>query len=550
MKNLIIILMILPLVFSCKTGDGDTIRMLENTSVAAELIGIEFTEPELDSMQTELSDNLDNYLKIREYRLDNAVPPALIFNPRPVGFEMPFEEVSNNWKADLTAGLPENPDELAFYSISQLAGLLRTGKITSVELTGFFLERLKKYNDTLQCVVSFTEERAMKQAELADKEIAAGKFRSLLHGIPFGVKDLLATTDYKTTWGATPYKDQMIDTDATVVKRLEDAGGVLIAKLTLGALAYGDVWFGGVTKNPWNPEQGSSGSSAGSASATSAGLVPFAIGTETWGSIVSPSTRCGVTGLRPTFGRISKYGAMALSWSMDKIGPITRSAGDAAIVFDVIRGSDGLDVSVVDAPFNYTSQKVKDLKVGYIKEFFDAEYSSKEFDQATLNVLKENGIQLHEIVFPSHIPVNALSIILSAEAAAAFDELTLSGRDDEMVRQTKNAWPNLFRAGRLIPAVEYINATRIRVELMEQIHETFKEFDVIITPSFGGTQLLVTNLTGQPCVVMPNGFNEKGSPVSISFLGNLYDEASPLALAAFYQSLTDFHNRKPGLVNE
>jgi Asp-tRNA(Asn)/Glu-tRNA(Gln) amidotransferase A subunit family amidase len=225
----------------------------------------------------------------------------------------------------------------------------------------------------------------MKQAELADKEIAAGKFRSLLHGIPFGVKDLLATKDYKTTWGATPYRDQMIDADATVVKRLEDAGGVLIAKLTLGALAYGDVWFGGVTKNPWNTEQGSSGSSAGSASATSAGLVPFAIGTETWGSIVSPSTRCGVTGLRPTFGRVSKYGAMALSWSMDKIGPIARSAGDAAIVFDIIRGSDGLDVSVVDAPFNYSTRKVQDLKVGYIREFFDADYPTKEFDQATLN---------------------------------------------------------------------------------------------------------------------------------------------------------------------
>lgn len=547
MKNLLIVLVSLVLIVSCK---GENSEMKDQTISASQLIGIDFSQNEIDSMQTELSDNLENYGKIREYRLDNAVPPALIFDPRPVGFEMPVKEISNNWKADLTVDLPENPDELAFYSIPQLAGLLRTGKITSVELTDFFLKRLKKYNDTLQCVVSFTEERAMKQAELADKEIAAGKFRSLLHGIPFGVKDLLATKDYKTTWGATPYRDQMIDADATVVKRLEDAGGVLIAKLTLGALAYGDVWFGGVTKNPWNTEQGSSGSSAGSASATSAGLVPFAIGTETWGSIVSPSTRCGVTGLRPTFGRVSKYGAMALSWSMDKIGPIARSAGDAAIVFDIIRGSDGLDVSVVDAPYNYTSRKVQDLKVGYIREFFDADYPTKEFDQETLNTLKDNGIQLHEIVFPSDIPVYALSIILSAEAAAAFDELTLTGRDDEMVRQTKNAWPNLFRAGRLIPAVEYINATRIRVELMQQIHEAFKDFDVIITPSFGGTQLLVTNLTGQPCVVMPNGFNEKVSPVSISFLGNLYDEASPLALAAFYQSLTDFHNRKPDLVKE
>lgn len=548
MKNFLFVLAILVLINSCKGSKAENSEMKDQTISASQLIGIEFSQNEIDSMQTELSDNLDNYKKIREYRLDNAIPPALIFDPRPVGFEMPVKEISNNWTADLTAGLPENPDDLAFYSIQQLAGLLRTGKVTSVELTRFYLERLKKYNDTLQCVVSFTQERAMKQAELADKEIASGKFRSILHGIPFGVKDLLATKYYKTTWGATPYREQMIDADATVITRLEDAGGVLIAKLTLGALAYGDVWFGGVTKNPWNLEQGSSGSSAGSASATSAGLVPFAIGTETWGSIVSPSTRCGVTGLRPTFGRVSKYGAMALSWSMDKIGPITRSATDAAIVFDIIRGSDGLDVSVVDAPFNYSSRQVKKLKVGYIKAYFETDYSNKESDQATLNVLKDNGIQLHEIVFPSDIPVYALSIILSAEAAAAFDELTLSGRDDEMVRQTKNAWPNLFRAARFIPAVEYINANRIRLELMQQIHNLFKEFDVIITPSFGGTQLLVTNLTGQPCVVMPNGFDEKGSPVSISFLGNLYDEASPLTLAAFYQSLTDFHKQKPGLV--
>ncbi len=337
----------------------------------------------------------------------------------------------------------------------------------------------------------------------------------------------------------------MIDTEATIITRLEEAGGILVAKLTLGELAYGDVWFGGVTKNPWNPEQGSSGSSAGSASATSAGLVPYAIGTETWGSIVSPSTRCGVTGLRPTFGRVSRYGAMALSWSMDKIGPITRSAVDAAIVFDFIRGSDGKDKSVVDAPFNFTGKSSKNLKVGYIKEFFEADYSNSEFDKATLNLLRENGIKLHEVGFPKEIPVNALSIILTAEAAAAFDELTLSGRDDEMVRQTKNAWPNLFRSARFIPAVEYINANRIRGELIIQVNNLFRDYDVIISPSFGGNQLLATNLTGHPCVVVANGFNEKGVPVSISFLGNLYDEAAPLALAAFYQSLTNFHNRMP-----
>lgn len=548
MKYFPVILLIALFVYGCKNSAEEVKEMKKQTIAASDLLGMSFTATEIDSMQSELISNLENYSKIRDYHLENAVSPALIFDPRPAGFIMPKGPDGNNWKPDLSAKLPESMDDLAFYSIPQLAGLIRTKQISSVELTGFYLERLRKYGDTLECVVSITEERAMRQAEKMDSELGAGKYRGILHGIPFGVKDLFATTDYKTTWGAMPYKDQIVETDATIVANLEEAGGVLVAKLTLGALAYGDVWFGGKTRNPWNLEQGSSGSSAGSASATAAGLVPFAIGTETWGSIVSPSTRCGVTGLRPTFGRVSRYGAMALSWSMDKIGPITRSAVDAAIVFDFIRGSDGLDLAVVDAPFSFPGRSVQNLRVGYIKEFFENEYAAKEFDHEVLKVLKDNGIELHEVEFPKNIPVQSLSFILTAEAAAAFDDLTRSGKDDEMVRQTKNAWPNLFRAARFIPAVEYINANRIRTELMAQINEVFKEYDVIISPSFGGTQLLVTNLTGQPCVVVPNGFNEKGSPLSISFLGNLYDEVSPLALAAFYQQLTDFHNRKPGLV--
>ncbi len=549
MKYIPVILVFALFIYGCKSTGEDVKELKKQTIAASDLIGMSFTPSEIDSMQSELLSNLDNYLKIREYHLDNAVSPALIFDPRPAGFIMPKGTNRNNWKPDLSARLPANQQDLAFYSIPQLAGLIRTKQISSAELTRFYLERLRKYGDTLECVVSITEERAIRQAEKMDGELAAGKYRGILHGIPFGVKDLFATTDYKTTWGAMPYRDQMIVADASIVTKLENAGGVLVAKLTLGALAYGDVWFGGMTRNPWNLEQGSSGSSAGSASATSAGLVPYAIGTETWGSIVSPSTRCGVTGLRPTFGRVSRHGAMALSWSMDKIGPITRSAIDAAIVFDFIRGADGLDLAVVNAPYFLDAKKITQLKVAYIKEYFESEYSSKESDLAVLEILRENGIILHELKFPKDIPMEALSIILTAEAAAAFDELTRSGRDDELVRQTKNAWPNIFRAARLIPAVEYINANRIRTELMAQIHDAFKEFDVIISPSFGGTQLLVTNLTGQPCVVVPNGFSENGSPVSISFLGNLYDEASPLALAAFYQQLTDFHNRKPGLVS-
>lgn len=548
MKKAILMILVLAAILSCKEGKEESSELKKIIPPAAELMGMEFTKAEIDSMQDELQSHLESYLKIREFELENSVPLQLVFDPRPAGFAMPKGEYVNKWEIPARVELPENISDLAFYSIPQLASLIRSRKISSVELTRFFLERLKTYGDTLECIASLTEESALAQAAKADRELAEGTYRGILHGIPFGVKDLFAVRDYKTTWGAMPYKDQMLDEEATIVTKLEEAGGVLVAKLTLGALAYGDVWFGGKTRNPWNTEQGSSGSSAGSASATAAGLVPFAIGTETWGSIVSPSTRCGVTGLRPTFGRVSRHGAMALSWSMDKVGPIARSVSDAAIVFDVIRGSDGMDPSVVDAPFAYAQKSPRDMKVGYIKAFFDADYPSREFDLAALDILKENGIELHEVVFPDDIPVNALSLILTAEAAAAFDEMTRSGKDDLMVRQTQNAWPNLFRAARFIPAVEYINANRIRVKLMEQIHELFRDYDVIITPSFGGTQLLVTNLTGQPCVVVPNGFRENGSPVSISFLGNLYDEASPLGLAAYYQTLTSFHNQVPPVV--
>jgi Asp-tRNA(Asn)/Glu-tRNA(Gln) amidotransferase A subunit family amidase len=395
-------------------------------------------------------------------------------------------------------------------------------------------------------MITLMEDEALLAARNADDEIAKGKYRGPLHGIPYGVKDLLAVEGTLATWGAMPYKDQEINETATVVKKLNEAGAVLTVKLTLGALAMGDIWYGGVTKNPWNLEQGSSGSSAGSASATAAGLIPFAIGTETLGSIVSPSTRCGTTGLRPTFGRVSRHGAMALSWSMDKIGPICRNAWDAAIVFDVIRGEDGFDKTVQNASFNYSVKRdVKKLKVGYVKKYFEADYPNKDFDNQTLDVLRSMGVELHEVSMPEELPVRALLVILSSEAAAAFDELTRSKRDSLLVNQRKSAWPNTFRAGRFIPAVEYINANRVRQMLIEQYHEMLNDYDVIITPSYGGSQLQITNLTGHPCVVMPNGFNDKGSPVSISFLGKLFGEAAVLELARAYQQATDFEDQHP-----
>lgn len=514
-------------------------------------LDLQLTDAERDSLMDNLRQFQESYKAIHGYILHNNVSPSIVFDPLPYGFQLNEKQLPINWNLPKDVALPANREELAFYPVYKLAVLIRNKKISSVELTKLYLNRLKKFGDTLQCVISITEGTALRQAKKADDEIASGKYRGPLHGIPYGIKDLLAVEGTKTTWGATPYKDQTINTTATVVKRLEDAGAVLVAKLTMGALAWGDIWYGGVTKNPWNLKQGSSGSSAGSASATGAGLVAFAIGTETWGSIVSPSTRCGVTGLRPTFGRVSRHGAMALSWSMDKIGPICRSTLDCAIVFDVIRGSDGYDNTVRNAAFNYDSKPdIKKLRVGYIKSQFESKYNNRANDSIALNVLRSLGVQLKAVELPSDVPVNALSVMLSAEAAAAFDELTRSNRDSLLTVQRKQAWPNSFRSARFIPAVEYINASRIRQQLIEKYNAIMKDYDVIVAPSFGGNQLLMTNLTGHPCLVMPNGFNNQGSPTSISFLGKLFGEAELVAIGRAYQEATEWDEKRPKLFVE
>jgi Asp-tRNA(Asn)/Glu-tRNA(Gln) amidotransferase A subunit family amidase len=521
-------------------------KLTPNTiSEAEKLIGIGFTDAEIDSMLEDLADYLTRYEKARQIKLNNAVVPALAFNPIPVG--MTFDEEKRPFSVGPAKKreVPANIDDLAFWSVRDLAELIRNRKITSTQLTRMYLERLMKYGPELECVITLTEELALAQAKRADEEIAAGNYRGFLHGIPYGAKDLLAVKGYKTTWGAMPYKDQVVESDATVIKKLEEAGAVLVAKLTLGALAWGDVWYGGMTRNPWDLEEGSSGSSAGSASATSAGLVAFAIGTETWGSIVSPCNRCGVTGLRPTYGRVSRSGAMALSWSMDKIGPICRTVEDCAIVFDAILGPDGEDQTLIDLPFNYAGDAdLSRLRIGYLKNLFEEEYDNRDSDMATLRVLREMGVELIPIELPDY-PVESLAIILAAEAAAAFDELTRSGGDDLLVRQIRNAWPNVLRSSRFIPAVEYIQANRLRQLIIQEMAKL--EVDVYIAPSFGGNNLLLTNLTGHPCVVLPNGFDDEGHPVSISFIGRLYDEANLLAVAKTYQEATDFHEKHPQL---
>jgi len=515
---------------------------------AMKLFGLDFTQEEVDSLRGGLEDNLSDFRKIRMQPLLNDLPYSLAFVP-PVNLDhISSEQLEVDFQLPGQVEMPANIEELAFYSVADLSVLLQTGKVTSLELTKMYLSRLKRFGDTLQCVVSLTEELAMEQAKQADEEIAAGRYRGPLHGVPYGVKDLLAVEGYKTTWGAMPFKDQEINYTATVVEKLEAAGAVLVAKLTLGALAWGDVWYGGVTKNPWNLEQGSSGSSAGPASAVAAGLVPFAIGSETWGSIVSPSNRCGIMGLRPTFGRVSKYGAMALSWSMDKLGPMCRDATDLALVFDAIRGSDGKDLEVLkDYPFNYEYDvyKVKNLRVGYLKGIFEASDYNKSNDSTTLALLRNQGLKMIEKELPTEIPTSALGFILSAEAAAAFDELTRSNQDDELTRQIINAWPNVLRSARFIPAVEYIQANRLRYLLVQQFNEMMADIDVLIAPSFGGDQLLMTNLTGHPCVVLPNGSYEAGSSGTITLLGNHFDEASILSFARYLQALTPFEDEHP-----
>lgn len=545
-KNYNTIYMVLFILISTITGVQSQSKY--PTTTLEPYLDLQLTDSERDSLMDNLKQAQESYKSIHAYLLNNNVSPALLFDPLPYGFYPEQKQNPINWNLPKEVLMPVNREELAFYPVYKLATLIKNKKITSVELTKLYLNRLKKFGDTLQCVITLMEETALQQAKKADDEIAKGKYRGPLHGIPYGVKDLLAVEGTKTTWGAAPFKDQSINVTATVVKKLNDAGAVLIVKLTMGSLAWGDIWYDGVTKNPWNLKQGSSGSSAGSASATGAGLVAFAIGTETLGSIVSPSTRCGVTGLRPTFGRVSRYGAMALSWSMDKIGPICRSATDCGIVFDVIRGSDGYDKTVKNSAFNYDGKTdIKKLKVGYLKVLFESRYGNRANDSIALNVLRSLGVQLQPVELKTDLPVNALSIILSAEAAAAFDELTRTNRDSLLTVQRKQAWPNSFRSSRFIPAVEYINANRVRQQLIEKYHALTKEYDVIIAPSFGGNQLLTTNLTGHPCLVMPNGFNAQKSPTSISFLGRLYGEAELIALGRAYQEASDWDEKNPEL---
>jgi Asp-tRNA(Asn)/Glu-tRNA(Gln) amidotransferase A subunit family amidase len=525
---------------------ADSIRLVQE---AFRLYDLSFTEAEADSMLDGLKENKDVYYQMHKLYPPNQLSYPFAFLPAP-GLKIASKKEKISWVIPNQTLLPVNREELAFYSIPQLAALIINKRISSVELTRFFIDRLKKWGDTLQCVIQLTEDIAIKQAKQADNEIRQGIYRGPLHGIPYGLKDLFAVKGTNTTWGSTPYKDQVINEDAYVYTQLKNAGAVLCAKLSLGALAYDNKWFGGATKNPWNLKQGSSGSSAGSAAATAAGLLPFAIGTETWGSIVSPSTRCGVTGLRPTFGTVSRSGAMVLSWSLDKIGPICRSAEDASIVYAFIHGTDNKDPGSLRHTFNYTGTipDWKQVNIAYAANYF-RRLDSSAAEWKVLEVYRSLGADVKAVNFPDSTvyPFDIMNIVIGAESAAAFDELTRSNRDDLIERQDKNFWPNIFRTARSIPAVEYINANRWRSKLCQDLRNFIRNYDVVIVPSFAGNQLAMTNLTGHPVVCMPIGFNKNGSPLSITLLGNLYDEATILAIAKAFQDKTNHHQQHPPL---
>ncbi len=575
-----------------------TADMLE---AAANVAGLTLTLEQRQMMLEGVRANREGLTAIRAMKLPNAVAPAVVFDPRPGGFTMPTMAgtVPQRKPADPDVrGLVGHPDTLAFASVAQLGALLRQRKVTSVELTKLYLERLRRYAPKLHFLITPLDQRALAQSALADREIAAGKLRGPLHGIPWGAKDLLAVKGYPTTWGAAGFESQHFNEDATVVQRLDAAGAVLVAKLSLGALAQGDVWFGGRTRNPWNPAQGSSGSSAGSASAVSAGCVAFAIGSETLGSISSPCTRCGVTGFRPTFGFVPRTGAMALSWSMDKLGPIARSAEDAALVLAAIHGPDGHDLAVHNAPFYASPLDLKSLRVGYLESAFavpvqtapaadvarpetdalspakqqeqhlqrqhalDRRIYDNRYDRAALDALRAMGVTLVPVKLPD-LPFASISPVLGVEAAAAFDELTRSGRDALLTAQSPGDWPNQFRTARLYSGVDYVQAMRARSVLIAQMAALFAMVDVIVTPS-GGPQLVATNLSGHPACIVPNGLRGAdapppshtedgapdnvggpGTPVSLTFLAGLYDDARLLAFARLYQQHTGFHHAHP-----
>jgi Asp-tRNA(Asn)/Glu-tRNA(Gln) amidotransferase A subunit family amidase len=526
------------------------------------LTGVDFEPAESDLMLNLVNANREHYDAIRRVEVPSATEPAFAFRPRPAANEeaaKPNGRSANRAKPGRPTGARVSPriEELAFESAARLGQLVAARAVTSTALTRMYLDRLKRFDQRLECVITLTETLALHQAATADAEVQAGRVRSPLHGVPYGIKDLFATRDIPTTWGAKPYEDQVFDYDSTTVERLREAGAVLVAKLTTGELAIGDLWFGGRTRNPWNPETGSSGSSAGPAAAVAAGLVGFAIGTETGGSIISPASTCGVTGLRPTYGRISRHGVMTLRWTLDKVGPIARTVEDCALALAAVCGPDGRDETVAATPFAWTpGARLDGLRVGYVIDEFEQPPVSASADErarwpgrrallaAARDAIAGAGATLEPIDLPD-LPAQSLYAILNAEAGAMFDDLVRSGRVRQLAGKGPNHRANQLRAARYIPAVEYIRAQRVRTLLIERMNALFTRIDAFVAPT-SSASVTITNLTGHPAVVLKSGFVD-GMPEAVMVTGRLFDEATILTIANAYERATPWKDRHPEL---
>ena len=534
---------------------------------AETVAGVRYTEAERALMADNLQAQVDMAIRRRRVPLPHDLPPALRFDPRPPGFAMPAAAPFRPLTVD-PGPLPDRDEDIAFAPVGRLAGWIASRALTSERLTSLYLDRIARIGPRLECVALATPELAMRQAKDADAALAAGRRLGPLHGIPYGAKDLLDTAGIATEWGAEPYRGRVPDADAAVVRRLAEAGAVLACKTTLGALAYGDIWSGGVTRNPWNPREGSGGSSAGSGSATAAGLVGFAIGTETLGSIVSPSMRCGTTGLRPTFGRVARTGAMPLCPSLDKVGPMCRSVADTALVLAAIGGADPGDPSSIPAPFGYdAAEPVAGLRLGWFPADFAAE-GVDDLDRAALDHARALGLELVELARPD-LPYDALMAVLYAEAAASFERLTLDGDDDSLTWQDAGAWPNSFRKARFLSAVDLVGADRLRSLVMRDTDALFGRVDAMIGPCFAGPMLTITNFTGHPCLALRAGFRrsptrrrlslaegrldqgEDGTgalfrvPHAVSLYGRLFDEGTVLRIGAALEARFDVASERP-----
>ena len=531
----------------------------EIIAVAEILLGLEYGPEDRIEIVDGLTEYRDDYYRVlRAFPFDETTLPSVVFNPIPPGMTFTTEETPFRY-SDVDVERPQDPEDVAFYTVPQLARLIRTQQVSSTELTEMYLERLKRYNPTYLFAVTITEELALEQAAQADAEIRAGAYRGPLHGIPYGIKDLFSVVGYPTTWGAEPFADRIIDRDASVVERLHEAGAVLVAKLSTGTLATGDRWYEGLTRNAWNPQWGAGGSSAGPGSATAAGCVGFSIGTESAGSMISPCDANGVSGLRPTFGRVSRIGMMTTSWSFDKVAPMCRSAEGCAVVFEAIYGPDGKDNTIIDLPFNWDPDlDIRTLRIGYRTLFLegklmpgDPEYRAevRNLSLKVLDVFRDAGIELVPLEFGEGQNVqepcsHTAGIMMMCENAAANDAIL---RSDDMVAldELESNWPRYWKESQFIPAVAYLQASRCRSVVMQAMADVMADIDAYIEITW--TSQWDTNLTGQPYVVVPCGFLNSGRPASISFVGKLFGEAELLAVAKWYQDQTGHHTIHPDL---